>query len=110
MVFSKVAKKLAAKANSSEWRVGMITLNVTLEGNKDFKDATGKTCTCYLSSFCLKWIAKPTMCPMAGVYFCKLADFNFAGTNCQSCIKTISARLEVYTRPDKGIGLEFFQR
>lgn len=46
MVFSEVmAKGLEAKSNSNKWRVKEITLNVTLEDNPDFKNATGKTCT-----------------------------------------------------------------
>ncbi|XP_020624398.1 uncharacterized protein LOC110061879 [Orbicella faveolata] len=45
MVFSEKAKALEAKSNSSEWKVEMITLNVTLESNPNFPNATGKTYT-----------------------------------------------------------------
>ena len=47
MVFSTqvMAKGLEAESNSSKWRVKEIILNVTLEDNPDFKNATGKTCT-----------------------------------------------------------------
>jgi len=44
MVFSEKAKALEAKSNS-EWKVEMITLNVTLESNPNFPNATGKTYT-----------------------------------------------------------------
>lgn len=45
MEFNKEAKALEANAKSSEWTVKMITLEVTLKGNPDFPNATGKTCT-----------------------------------------------------------------
>lgn len=41
MVFSEVTKGLEAKSNP-KWRVKKIIINVTLAGNPEFENATGK--------------------------------------------------------------------
>jgi len=45
MVFSEVVEALEAKSNSSKWKVEMMTLDITLQGNPTFPGATGKSCT-----------------------------------------------------------------
>jgi len=45
MVFNETVEALEAKSNSSKWKVEMMTLNITLQGNPTFPGATGKSCT-----------------------------------------------------------------